>query len=231
MTRQNRQMHGLFLVLCLLVLLLFSSPSHSCLLTGSDWNGADLIPENGDVLSGVFTNVGSFRIDEGSSVMFSSPLEIVANSISIYGSLGSNDASTSLSLSAVTIYLASSAFISVPLNSGSIIMSAMPVRPDGPTGSLIVDAGGSITISSGSVTPVVIGSVPPGAAGTVTLTGGSIVLIQGGGIVTSAGTLDVNNGGIVLAGVDANPVPLPSTAILFGSAFAGFGLLRKKYSR
>lgn len=35
---------------------------------GGDWGGRDLIPANGDILSGTFTNVGNFIINAGETV-------------------------------------------------------------------------------------------------------------------------------------------------------------------
>ena len=39
------------------------------LIVGGDYQGADLLPANGDVLSGTFTNVGRFEIDAGETVL------------------------------------------------------------------------------------------------------------------------------------------------------------------
>ena len=65
----HRKFHKVFFsLLFILILSVFSTPSHALLLTGTDWNGMDLTPSNGDVLSGTFTNVRSFQIDSGDIV-------------------------------------------------------------------------------------------------------------------------------------------------------------------
>jgi len=166
---QNTKFHkSCFSTFCLLTLILFSSPSYASLVTGTDWNGMDLIPGNGDVLSGVFTNVRSFKINTGDIVNFSPQLDVFANSISIYGYLDSLATSGStLSLNSITtIYLDSAGQINMFGNGNSLNLTAQTL------------------VLNGSINPQ---ADPP-----------------------------------------ASTAPLPSSAILFGSALAGFGLLRKK---
>ena len=55
-------------------------------IAGRDWGGADLIPANGDLLTGTFTNVGRFSVGKGESV-YVGDLSIQASSIQIDGAL------------------------------------------------------------------------------------------------------------------------------------------------
>src|SRR5271157_3437591 len=115
MPQNGKLCKRIFSIVCLLAILLFGSPSHASLITGSDWNGMDFIPGNGDILSGVFTNVNTFQINTGDIVLFGTQLEIFANTISIYGTLnGYASSSSTLSLNALTnINLASSGSINM----------------------------------------------------------------------------------------------------------------------
>lgn len=176
-----------FFTLCLVTSLFMSSPAHSLLITGSDWNGMDLIPGGGDSLSGIFTNVGLFRINGGSTVSYGTKLDIFANFISIYGSLSSNG------LPGSSLYL----------NSNTDIYLA-------PSGSISASGEGS----------------------TLTFVGGSIVL--DGSIITPTGTYPQDFGNKVITSghditVRPSIVPIPPSVILFGSAIAGLGLLRRRF--
>ncbi len=81
-------------ILLLLVLVCFgASPdlpgAEAATIVGSDLAGADLTPANGDVLSGTFTNVGTFSIPAGATVFVDPgvPLSITAQAIDIDGTL------------------------------------------------------------------------------------------------------------------------------------------------
>ncbi|MCM2356587.1 MAG: hypothetical protein NDI77_00385 [Geobacteraceae bacterium] len=57
-------------------------------IEGQDWGGADLIPADGDVLSGTFTNINRFIVGEGVTVYLGAgDLSVQATSITINGSL------------------------------------------------------------------------------------------------------------------------------------------------
>lgn len=59
------------------------------IIVGHDYGGSDLLPANNDILSGVFTNVGTFRIAAGTTVSVDpgEPLSITADEIIIAGTL------------------------------------------------------------------------------------------------------------------------------------------------
>jgi hypothetical protein len=62
------------------------------IITGSDLGGADLIPNDGDILSGTFTNVGKFEIASGITVYVANgvELEVYAKYIYINGTLSAD---------------------------------------------------------------------------------------------------------------------------------------------
>ncbi|MBI4656649.1 MAG: hypothetical protein HY746_07885 [Elusimicrobia bacterium] len=62
---------------------------HSAEITGGDWQGANLIPNNGDVLKGTFTNVGNFTINTGTTVYIAQdvPFVIYSSTVTIDGRL------------------------------------------------------------------------------------------------------------------------------------------------
>ena len=126
---QDTKFHKVVLLtLCLAALALSSlaSPSYASLITGTDWNGMDLVPSNGDILSGVFTDVRLFQISAGDIVAFGPQLDIFANSISIYGTLdgpASSDSTLSLD-SSTSIYLDSSSSIIMYGNGNSLYLVA-----------------------------------------------------------------------------------------------------------
>jgi len=68
--------------------------AHAATLTGTDYAGADLIPEDGDVLEGTFTNVGTFTLSPGFEVTTSPgvPLEVHAAMSEIHGILNADAA-------------------------------------------------------------------------------------------------------------------------------------------
>lgn len=76
-------------ILYFFVTFIICMPSQAHLIEGSDWNDMDLIVSDCDVLSGIFTNVASFQINQDDLITFSPELSIFANSISLYGSLQS----------------------------------------------------------------------------------------------------------------------------------------------
>jgi hypothetical protein len=63
--------------------------AQAALITGSDYAGADLLPGDGDVLSGTFTNVGLFHVPAGTTVFVDPgvPLSIEADQVLIEGTL------------------------------------------------------------------------------------------------------------------------------------------------
>jgi hypothetical protein len=79
-------------LLRLSLLALLSAPAQATTWTGADYAGADLLPANGDTLSGTFANVGLFQIGSGSTVTVASlpsgpNLVVYAATISISGTL------------------------------------------------------------------------------------------------------------------------------------------------
>lgn len=81
------------LVFLLLNFALFQS-AKSTIITGSNYGGANLTPSNGDTLSGVFTNVGTFYIQSGYTVYVNPgvSLSVSAVTITIDGTLNGNGA-------------------------------------------------------------------------------------------------------------------------------------------
>ncbi len=69
--------------------LLAAAPAQAALINGADYAGAALSPNNGDDLSGTFTNVGSFTIPAGETVYVAAgtTLVVYASTISIEGVL------------------------------------------------------------------------------------------------------------------------------------------------
>lgn len=76
------------------VLLVAPPIARSAIILGGDFGGANLTPNNGDILSGVFTNVGAFSVSAGTTVFVQSntALSIAANTISILGTLDGSGA-------------------------------------------------------------------------------------------------------------------------------------------
>ena len=75
--------------LAALLSLALSAPVGAATLVGTDYNGADLAPANGDTLSGTFTDVGLFSLPNGTTV-FVAPgvtLAIYASTVSIAGAI------------------------------------------------------------------------------------------------------------------------------------------------
>ena len=64
-------------------------PALAATITGGNWGGAALSPADGDVLSGVFTDVSTFTVAAGTTVYVEdgTPLEVFANNILIEGTL------------------------------------------------------------------------------------------------------------------------------------------------
>lgn len=77
--------------ICLILvgLLVCARPARAATISGGDYAGANLSPAGGDVLSGVFQNVGLFRIQAGATVYVDAnvPLAVYAGTVSIAGTL------------------------------------------------------------------------------------------------------------------------------------------------
>ncbi|MBC2716429.1 MAG: hypothetical protein HF978_14080 [Desulfobacteraceae bacterium] len=80
---------GLCISICCLSGILFPSIIFAATINGANYQCTELIPENGDILSGTFTNVQIFRIDAGVTVFVepATTLSISAESINIQGIL------------------------------------------------------------------------------------------------------------------------------------------------
>ena len=70
------------------------TPAEAATIIGADLGGGDLIVSDGDVLSGTFTNVGTFTIPAGVTVFVDPaiPLSITADTIIIDGTLDGSGA-------------------------------------------------------------------------------------------------------------------------------------------
>jgi hypothetical protein len=68
--------------------------AEGALILGGDFGGADLLPNNGDILSGTFTNVGQFIVNLGDTVLVDPgvALSVTANKIDIDGTLAGTGA-------------------------------------------------------------------------------------------------------------------------------------------
>ncbi len=75
-------------------LMLAGPAAHAALINGADFGGGNLTPADGDILSGVFTNIGTFTVGAGTTVfvMPGVALSLSANSIVIDGQLNANGA-------------------------------------------------------------------------------------------------------------------------------------------
>src|SRR5437763_902974 len=75
----------------LLLALLFTAPIQlrAVTITGGDYAGGNLIPNNGDVLSGTFLNVGLFQVPTGNTAFVAAGVTLIvyASTISINGTL------------------------------------------------------------------------------------------------------------------------------------------------
>ncbi|MCC7509847.1 MAG: IPT/TIG domain-containing protein [Planctomycetes bacterium] len=73
----------------MLAAMLFASGLSAVTIVGGDYAGADLVPADGDELSGTFTNVGTFRVMSGRTVhvLQGTALNVTANLILIEGTL------------------------------------------------------------------------------------------------------------------------------------------------
>jgi hypothetical protein len=76
------------------MLLAFALPSSAAVINGADYAGANLSLQDGDVISGVFTNVGSFIIPSAATIYIAggSPLAVSAQRIDISGILSGRGA-------------------------------------------------------------------------------------------------------------------------------------------
>lgn len=65
------------------------SAASAALISGGNFGGADLTPSDGDILSGTFTNVGTFTLTPGTTVFIDqgTELSIAASQINIFGIL------------------------------------------------------------------------------------------------------------------------------------------------
>ena len=74
---------------CLLAVFSWTGAAGAVTINGGNYNGANLTPANGDVLNGVFTNVGTFTVPAGAVVYVQTgvALEIHAQNITILGTL------------------------------------------------------------------------------------------------------------------------------------------------
>ena len=90
---RSRSLLGLTAVIALMMTLFSMSSAAAApaavVIVGGDFGGADLLPANGDVLSGTFTNVGTFKIAAGDTVFVAPgvPLSVQATLIDIDGTL------------------------------------------------------------------------------------------------------------------------------------------------
>lgn len=71
----------------LLLAVLLSSPASAATISGADYAGADLLPANGDTLSGTFTNVRLFSLPAGTTVFVApgASLAVYASTVALHG--------------------------------------------------------------------------------------------------------------------------------------------------
>ena len=148
--------------------------SHAAYYNGGDWGGTDLTLLNGDSLSGTFTNVGMFNIQNGAVISGgASNLSVSAGSILINGSLnGLNSPSYDLSLLAQT---------TITLNGSLAYWQNIALMAN----LIAIGDSASITNGTGTVAPI-SGIFPPSGfgGGSISLRDGNISL--GGGNVSLA---------------------------------------------
>lgn len=178
---------------------------------GGDWGGGDLVPANGDILSGTFTNIGRFIIEDGVSVYGGSSLVALGTYETLINGTFSGGAALSPSLDIVS---QTSITLGGMLDQwASVSLTGQPISflP----GSLIslISAEGDIIgikpdiplISSPIEDPLVNDSL---AQRSREFTG-----VSGGGIIP------------------LSPVPLPSAFLLFGPGLAVAALARRRMTR
>ncbi len=193
------------LLLIIFSLLLISEPfankASAYYYSGGDWGGANLLLYDGDTLSGTFSNIGLFQINNAAVVTsITEQLGIYANSMQIDGTLKfDNFVYPQLTLSSKTsITLSSNATINA--SNGTLNLIAGTVNGSTTLGS------GSITLGDGGITLV---------GGSITLGNGSITLDNGSTTLGSGGSLSL-------------ATPIPAALPLFGSGLIALGLLRRR---
>ncbi len=199
----------------LFVPVVFDNKANAYLYMGGDWGGGNLLLNDGDTLSGTFSNIGLFQINNGAIVTsVSEQLGIYANSINIDGTLKfENFTNPQLTLSSQTsIVLTPNSAINV--SNGAINLAS------GTTATL----NGGITAGSGAITA---GSVISTGNGTLTIGNRDITLPPG------TGEIRLSDGGISLvSGSDISlATPIPPAMPLLGSGLAALGLLRQRMKK
>ncbi len=217
------------LLLIIFSLLLISEPfankASAYYYSGGDWGGANLLLYDGDTLSGTFSNIGLFQINNAAVVTsISEQLGIYANIIQIDGTLKfDNFVYPQLTLSSKTS-ITTSSNATINANNGTINLIA------GTSGALNND---SLTSDNGShlKTGVEI------STGYGTLTNGNSLSLISGGNITVGGNSTLVNGGITQVGGSiilgdggslSLATPIPAALPLFGSGLIALGLLRRR---
>jgi hypothetical protein len=166
----------------LLVLIVFGQTYASFVWEGGDWEGRDFSPANGDVLSGSFTNVGRFLINESETIFAGSGLvslmtyETVINGV-FYGGPALSPAlhitsDTTLTLNGAldqwsSVVLAAGTAGSVTIATGGDLdldRKGSDIFLQGPGGVLASIGEGSITLSAVPL-PSALFLFAPGLAG------------------------------------------------------------------
>ncbi|NVN98844.1 MAG: hypothetical protein HXX17_05920 [Geobacteraceae bacterium] len=180
---------------------------------GGNWGGENLFLNDGDTLSGTFSNVGLFQINNGAVVAsLSDQLGIFADSIYIDGTFKFGDLTNSQVLTL-------SSLASIALNSNSVINVNNGVI--NLTAGTSITSNGSMTAGSGVLT-----------AGSGILTGNLTLTIGNRDVTLPPGTetIRISDGGITtVGGGDISlATPIPPAMPLFGSGLAALGLLRRR---
>jgi hypothetical protein len=78
----------------ILAMLLFPVAAFATIINGSNYNGNNLVPNNGDTLNGTFTNVGNFHVQNGITVYVNpgTILSISAQCVNVEGTIIGNGA-------------------------------------------------------------------------------------------------------------------------------------------
>ncbi|MEW6664866.1 MAG: hypothetical protein AB1512_06565 [Thermodesulfobacteriota bacterium] len=207
----------------------------SMIWEGRDWGGADFAPAGGDILSGAFTNIGTFLIGEGDTVFAgSATVSLSAHDSLIEGALqGGTGQAPSLEIRAlgnITLGGTLDRWRTVSLTSlgGSILLldgSAVSTSGFGDPMSLRGNPGlslekspgesgqigavGSISISTRGATLSQVSSDHP-----LMFTGGDLRILGDGSLELAGSALLLDNNLVVL------PTPLPPSLVFLVSGLA-----------
>ena len=224
----------------LLACLASAGGARAATLAGGDYAGADLLPANGDVLSGTFVNVRLFQLPAGATVFAAAgvPLTVYASTISLAGTLDASGRGQLGGASGPAGGAGSAGFGGGPAGTGGGTAGALRKGggggADGGAGGSGAGAGGgsggTVYGSTGAVTSplsaddVFQGSGGGGGGGGSQIPGGGGAP-GGGAIYLEAASMTVT-GAILLQGATASAITSGSGSIPgAGGGGSGGGLL------